>query len=236
MRATTAAIVGLSIVAAAIIGGNYFYRARQTGHDIRVVGSASQEYEADIVKWRVTLGRWSGLGESEVRGGYLQLERDRTALTAYLTSNGIKPGEISSQPVNRGNTYDNQGRATGNSLTQTIDVVSPGIDAIERLALNTAGLYDKGITPQYSSLEYYLSKLPDIKKELLAAATRDAKARAAEIAKNSGARLGPVSSARAGVFQITEPYSTEVSDYGIYSTSTRRKNVTVTVTATFSLR
>jgi hypothetical protein len=38
------------------------------------------------------------------------------------------------------------------------------------------------------------------------------------------------------VFQITEPYSTDVSDYGIYSTATRRKNVTVTVTASFSLR
>jgi hypothetical protein len=36
--------------------------------------------------------------------------------------------------------------------------------------------------------------------------------------------------------QITEPYSTEVSDYGIYSTSTREKNITVTVSVSFTIR
>ena len=41
--------------------------------------------------------------------------------------------------------------------------------------------------------------------------------------------------ARAGVFQITEPYSTEVSDYGVHNTSTRVKEITVTVHATFLL-
>ena len=43
------------------------------------------------------------------------------------------------------------------------------------------------------------------------------------------------STARAGVFQITEPYSTEVSGMGMYNTSTRRKEITVTVHASFAL-
>jgi hypothetical protein len=43
-------------------------------------------------------------------------------------------------------------------------------------------------------------------------------------------------SARGGIFQSTEPYSTEVSDYGIYNTSARQKDVTVTVTAEFGVR
>jgi hypothetical protein len=37
------------------------------------------------------------------------------------------------------------------------------------------------------------------------------------------------------VFQITEPFSTEVTDYGVHSTSTRSKEITVTVHATFSV-
>jgi len=42
--------------------------------------------------------------------------------------------------------------------------------------------------------------------------------------------------AKAGVFQITEPYSTDVADYGYYNTSTRSKSISVTLTAVFKLK
>jgi hypothetical protein len=48
--------------------------------------------------------------------------------------------------------------------------------------------------------------------------------------------LGKLREARAGVFQITEPYSTEVSDYGIYNTGTKQKSISVTLTAYFNLK
>jgi len=38
---------------------------------------------------------------------------------------------------------------------------------------------------------------------------------------------------KAGVFQIIEPYSTEVESYGMYNTSSRKKDITVTVHAQF---
>ena len=78
--------------------------------------------------------------------------------------------------------------------------------------------------------------MSDIKRELLAEATKDARKRAEEIAANSEATIDKINSARSGVFQITEPYSTEVSDYGIYSTSTRIKDITVTVHVSFTLK
>jgi hypothetical protein len=37
------------------------------------------------------------------------------------------------------------------------------------------------------------------------------------------------------VFQITEPYSTEVSGFGVHNTATRQKEITVTVHASFAL-
>jgi uncharacterized protein len=39
-----------------------------------------------------------------------------------------------------------------------------------------------------------------------------------------------------GVFQVTSPNSTQVSDYGEYDTSTLEKDVTAVVNVTFSLR
>jgi hypothetical protein len=43
-------------------------------------------------------------------------------------------------------------------------------------------------------------------------------------------------SAKAGVFQIIEPYSTEVESYGMYNTSSRKKDITVTVHAQFLIQ
>lgn len=103
------------------------------------------------------------------------------------------------------------------------------------MALNPSLVVEKGIVLQSSNLEYYPSKLSRIKKELLAEATTDARQRAAEIARSSGDRIARIESARVGVFQITEPYSTEVSDYGVYNTSTREKDITVTVNVSFTL-
>ena len=51
----------------------------------------------------------------------------------------------------------------------------------------------------------------------------------------SGGRLGSLRGVDVGVFQVTSPNSTDVSDYGTYDTSTLRKDVTAVVNVTFAL-
>jgi uncharacterized protein len=234
MRRLTAIILGISFVVGAAVFGNYFYRSRAQDNTIRVVGAATKRYESDIVKWRISVGRNTGLGDASV--GYSDTRKAFESLMAELKAAGIGDSAISVQPINRNPVYDNSGNMTGYSFNQSVYVISSDIGTVEKLALNPDQMFQKGVTFQSSTLEYYFSKLPDIKKELLAEAARDAKQRAIEIAKNSGSGIGTMRSARAGIFQITEPYSTEVSDYGIYNTSTRQKDVTVTVTAEFGVR
>ncbi|HTW91157.1 MAG TPA: SIMPL domain-containing protein [bacterium] len=234
MRTVVAAILGLSFVAGAAVFGNFFYRARAQDNTIRVVGAATKRYDSDIVKWRVSVGRNTGLGDASA--GYPDTRKAFKALMAALKAAGIGDSEISVQPINRTPVTDNNGNSTGYSFSQSVYVISKDIATVEKLALNPDEMFLRGVALQSSALEYYFSRLPDIKKELLAEAARDARQRAVEIAKNSGAGIGAMRSARAGVFQITEPYSTEVSDYGIYNTSTRQKDVTVTVTTEFGVR
>jgi len=234
MRRFTSIILGISFVVGAAVLGNYFYRARAQGNTIRVVGAATKRYDSDIVKWRVSVGRNTGLDDASV--GYSDTRKAFEGLMAELKKAGISDTAISVQPINRNPVYNNNGNMTGYSFNQSVYVISSDIGTVEKLALNPDEMFQKGVALQSSMLEYYFSKLPDIMKELLAEAARDAKQRAIEIAKNSGSGIGTMRSARAGVFQITEPYSTEVSDYGIYNTSTRQKDVTVTVTAEFGVR
>ena len=72
---------------------------------------------------------------------------------------------------------------------------------------------------------------------MIAEATENARIRAEQIAKNSGARLGKLKNATLGVFQITGQYSNE--DYtwgGAFNTSSKEKTASVTVTAEFMVK
>ena len=55
------------------------------------------------------------------------------------------------------------------------------------------------------------------------------------LAENSSGRVGSLSSASQGVFQITPVDSTEVTDYGSYDTTTIKKNVKAVVTLEFRI-
>jgi hypothetical protein len=70
----------------------------------------------------------------------------------------------------------------------------------------------------------------------LGEAITDAKARAEEIAKSGGAKVGKLMSASSGVVQVLAPNSTNVEDYGSYDTSTIQKEVSVTARASFGVR
>lgn len=233
MRTIHAIILGIGLALAALIFGLYFYAAKGTDDSVAVVGAATKRFDSDIVKWRITLSRQTGL--ADLNPGYGLIQKDLDALKAILIDKGLLAEEVSIQPINTNQTYGREGQITGYNLMQSVFVITPKLAAIEELALNPAVLSEKGMIIQYSNLEYFYSKLADIKMELLSLAAADARKRAEELSRNSGMTLGNVTSLKAGVFQITEPYSTEVSDYGMYNTQTKQKDITVTVRASFRL-
>ena len=71
---------------------------------------------------------------------------------------------------------------------------------------------------------------------MLADATKDATARAQQIASNSNARLGAVIDAKMGVMQINAIQSNDVSGSGVNDTTSLDKEISAVVTARFGLR
>lgn len=233
MKTAQAIILGSSIVIASVLFGIFFYVARSSDDTINVVGAATKRFDSDIVKWRITLSRTSH--ETALAGGYKMLQGDVEALRRLLTGKNIGENDIMLQPINSDRVYGPQGQTSTFNIQQTLIVITSNIPAVEELALNPAELVESGVILQNSHLEYLNSKLAELKMELLSEATKDARRRAEEIAKNSGAALGSVTSLRAGVFQINEPFSNEVSDYGMYNTQAKVKDITVTVRAEFRI-
>jgi len=227
-----AIILSAGIIISSIILGTFFVSARQE-QSIRVVGQGVKSLTADVAKWNVTISKNTGV--SNQMEGYTLIQNELKKIKKYLLDNGIEEKNILIEPVNSYANYGNNS-VIGYNFNQRIEARSNDVDKIEKLALDLDSLRNAGIIPQYSNIEYFISNLADIKAQMLAVATTDAKARAEEIAKSSGNKVCGLMSARSGIFQIRKPLSTDVSDYGIYDTSSREKEIAVTVTATFKIK
>jgi hypothetical protein len=226
-------VLGLSVIAAAAVFGLFFYESRKAQHTVQSVGIAVKRYEADIVKWSVSLEESTGI--NGMKGGYQKIKKSLDVVLGMLQEHGIKRENINLKPVNTFQTYNRDGEITGYKIRQLLYVISDRVEDLEKLALAPETFMEKGVFIQSSNLEYFYSKVDDLKKELLSYATENARQRAEEILKNTGLKIDRLLSVRAGVFQITEPYSTEVSSHGIYNTSSRKKEIKVTVHAVFRI-
>jgi len=119
-------------------------------------------------------------------------------------------------------------------LIQEIEIRSNDIDKITAISRESTKLIQDGVQFQSMPPQYFYTKIADLKIDMLALATKDAKDRAGKIAENSGSRLGELRFAKMGVFQITPINSNEVSDYGINDTSSIEKEIMAVVNCVFA--
>lgn len=234
MAIRVALVLGAAVILAAAIFGVFFRSARATRDTIQVTGAATEPFEADVVKWSITISRQ--VPTDGVPDGYAALRDDRAQVVRRLQEAGMPEETLNVQPVTANPRWDQFGSQVGFSLDQGLTIIAEnGGGELEAIALDPGPLLESGVVLQYSRLEYFYSGIDELKHRLLSQATADARRRAEEIAGGSEMAIDKIVSARAGVFQITEPFSTEVSDYGVHSTATRKKEITVTVHATFSV-
>lgn len=225
-----AALLSAGLVLAALVFGLFFYNARAQRAAVEVTGAATQRFVADVAKWRLTLSRPAAL--DGLAGAYDEVHAGVGELQAQLRGLGVPDSSFGVLPPTTNPRFDQSGQVVGYEVQQSVYVVSGQVEALEGLALNPGRLATGAAVLQGSSLEYYYDDLATLKRRLLRRATEDARGRAREIA---GEDPGEMTAARAGVFQITEPYSTEVADFGMHNTATRQQQITVTVRATFTL-
>ena len=166
------------------------------------------------------------------------MERDLVAVKKFYLAKGFKDENLNISPVFMDEVWDpnNRGDAKRYVLRRTVEVSSNEVERISEVANNNGELIEAGVIFSTQSLQYFYSKLPDLRVSLLASAIADAKARAGEIAKAGGKKVGDLKAASSGVVQVLSENSVEVSDYGAYDTSNINKEVMVTVKATFYLR
>lgn len=229
------AILGLSLIISASVGSFTFYKLRSMDY-ISTTGSAKKAVVADKVKWTSNITQAVKL--STLKDGYAKMDTDLKEVKNFLMSNGIEEANITVSPIFMNEVYEQYPAADKKyTLVQNIEVNSTDVQKIDGLSKNTNSLIvNKGVMFATNSVEYYYSKLPEARVELLASAVNDAKARAEQLALAGGKKIGVLKSASSGVVQVMSENSVEVSDYGMYDTSKINKEIMVTVKASFEIR
>jgi len=233
-----AAVLALGLIISAQIFGSSLVEMKSANNVITVTGSAKQQIKSDQAVWTGSFAAQA----ADLSQAYDQLAYSQKLVREYLINQGFAEKDIIFSSINTDTRYAMlpSGQYTNQidsyRLYQQVEIRSQDVDKITVLSREATELINQGVEFQSYPPQYFYTRIADLKIEMLALATKDARTRAEQIAENTNCKVGALRSAKMGVFQITPLYSNEVSDYGINDTSSLEKEITAVMNCEFEIR
>ncbi len=230
-------IAGATIAASIIFSKGFLSVTKFMREQITVTGSAQKNIESDYAVW----SGWFSRREIDMATAYKKLQEDLVTVKKYLVGKGIQKTEILTSQIATETIYkknekgNNTNDIEGYKLTQTVEVRLKDAYKIAQISREATELINVGVEFYSGSPDYSYTRLDELKVEMLAKATENAKLRAENMVEATGNKIGFMRSAKMGVFQITPVNSTEISDWGVNDTTSLEKKVTAVVNASFSI-
>lgn len=197
-------LIALGTASAGYFVGDGFYQGRKTERRVTVRGLAERETRADIANWKLRFTAASNdLGAVQAR-----IESDYLKLKNFLTGAGLSNDEIILGQLEVIDQKAQQYRSNaidGNRfiITQNVQIRSTQVDLVEQLSRQTGDLVKQGLILQDNQgPSFVFTKLNDVKPDMIAAATRNAREAAEKFAEDSGAGVGNILRASQGYFSI----------------------------------
>ena len=207
MKYFTAILITFIFSASLIVTG-YFIKGglikiKSSDRFVTVKGLAEQDVRADLAIWSIQFK----VADNELAAAQAELKRQSNIINNFLISHGLNKDEISVSNVMINDAFAQQYQqnniAARYAIDKTILVRTTNIDAIETAAQKLGDLIAEGVIVGYGSLpQYSYTKLNEIKPEMIAAATLNAREAAEQFANDSGASVGAIRSATQGYFSI----------------------------------
>lgn len=223
----SAALLAFGVISGGYLLGDGLKRAKAADRSVTVRGLAEKDVTADLATWSISYSA-TGFDLPTVRA---EIDNNTKALQAYFDSLGFKSGDLT--PTGAGvNQYLNNG-VNNITITQRMLLRTTDIARAQKAVAQQFDLVRRGVTLQEGSgMKYSFTKLNDVKPDMVAAATRDARAAAEQFAKDSGSGVGGIKSATQGYFSI----DARDGEGGDGSSDTPYKKVRVVTTVDFYLK
>ena len=225
-------------------------RARPEKHTIRITGSARKRIVSDLIQWVAVLEARA----PERTAAYRTLREERDKAVAFLVEQGIKPDEIQPQSATFEEVFETvvetqvlagttlpvrtEKKVSKGFLTREAIVVrSTDMPRIAKASREITSLLDQGVSVNSGSPKYFYTRLGELKLEMLAAAGKDARARAENILSSAGnATIGKLLVADMGIININPANATSTSEEGNNDTTSLDKDIITIVHVEFEVK
>lgn len=175
---------------------------------VSVRGLAEREVDADLAVWNMSFS----MGENSLESMQKSILEKTEVIKKYLIKHGLEESDFTVKPAaitdNSLNSYMDQTKITYKFVAQqTILVRSGKIEAVKSAYADSLELVSAGIAVNQdydSKVSYEFTKLNDIKPEMIAEATKNARTAAEQFAHDSNSKVGKIKKATQGLFTIED--------------------------------
>lgn len=175
---------------------------------VTVRGLAEKEVPADMAVWRLTFS----VGGNDLPSLQKDIIEQTKAVTGFLKEHELDENDFSVRAPEITDTsmelyIDSSRRDFVYIARQTVLVRSGKVANVKKAADDTLELLGKGISVRSdydSKVDYEFNGLNQIKPEMIASATENAREAAEQFARDSHSKVGKITSASQGLFSIED--------------------------------
>jgi hypothetical protein len=220
-----------------------YVKTREETRSIEVTGSAKRRITSDLIEWTAEIHTTDKDRVAGVRLLKEHVEKTR----AWLKAQGVPDDEIRVSSASADERFETQYEGSGENRiersvsagwrsTQSITIRSGDVARVERVSREVTTMLEQGVELSSLPPSYFYTKLADLKIEMLAEASKDARTRADQIlAAAGGGHIGRLLRADMGVINVNPANSTETSWQGNNDTTSLEKDILTIVHVTFEL-
>lgn len=199
-------VLSIALVLAGWFVGNGFFKGRVGDRYVTVKGLAERDVEADVGLWPVRFV----VGDDNLGTAQYRIEQSKRAVMHFLKQHGIDSARVALQDMSVVDMQAERYRSgqPGNRfiITQTLMVRTNEPKLILKASQDVGKLVEAGVvmsTGDYGTgPTYVFTRLNDLKPEMIAEATKNARQAGEQFAKDSGSKLGKIRRAYQGTFEI----------------------------------
>lgn len=219
----SSAILSIGLIAGGYLLGDGLTRARHADRSVTVRGLAEKEVTADLATWTLSYSS----SAHDLSTAQAEIDRDTAAIRAFFSELGFPEDALQPSGVNVSQFAQNG--VSNYTVRQRMTLRSNDIERAQRAVRQQFDLVRRGVVLEDGSgMSYSFTKLNDIKPQMVAEATRDARAAAEQFAKDSGADVGSIKQATQGYFSI-QARDGDGGGWGVSDTPFKKVRVVTTV-------
>jgi uncharacterized protein len=194
-----AALLAIGIVIGGYLLGDGLRRARMADRAVTMRGLAERNVTADLATWTINFTA-QGTELSPVQA---EIERDTRTVVDFFNRAGFPAAAVTDAGGSVSQYYDTNRGENNVTVNRRLQLRTNDVMRARRAYARQFDLIRSGVAVQEGSdIQYTFTRLNDVKPQMIAQATQDARRGAEQFARDSGTAVGGIRTATQGYFSI----------------------------------